>query len=543
VSKLVFQPKWVNVYVTPSPEDPTWTGILGNANGDRDDDFITRDGQSLGVEPGQAVIEGAFADSWRLTDATSLFEYEAGESTATFTEVTYPAPHPEMDASELASDREARQPQAEAVCQLVVTDPDVLDACVSDFAITGSHLTIRDSARTAYVTGLYARMTPTSGGSGSAEPASQRSLPENAELAEPVAGHVAHGSGLALMRIEVPDGDEVRGDLVAIDLETRSIRWTAPDIATGCNPTVIDGIGVVAQAQSGSPRLGEDASALVLLSILDGTELDRMVPEDPADGQCATLVSGGDGVVVARRHDLLWAHRINDDSTFSPELWRRSQHGITDPVVVDGKLVVVLDEVGTDATKLVLGLVDLATGETTSELRLDSWDQEWLTPVGDGLVAVKMRAAPATLALLDASTDELRVRWSISQPAEDGRPPLPDRFARAGDVLTGWTKHSAGRGLIAYNLADGSTAWTYTATSFENNHGAIAGTSGAAYIGPFGGAWAEVVGADGDGVRIIDTAPTEGWFGPTVFTQVGDETVLAMGDAEGTGPYFTFLDD
>jgi hypothetical protein len=204
---------------------------------------------------------------------------------------------------------------------------------------------------------------------------------------------------------------------------------------------------------------------------------------------------------------------------------------------------VVLDEVGTDATKLVLGLVDLATGETTSELRLDSWDQEWLTPVGDGLVAVKMRAAPATLALLDASTDELRVRWSISQPAEDGRPPLPDRFARAGDVLTGWTKHSAGRGLIAYNLADGSTAWTYTATSFENNHGAIAGTSGAAYIGPFGGAWAEVVGADGDGVRIIDTAPTEGWFGPTVFTQVGDETVLAMGDAEGTGPYFTFLDD
>src|SRR3546814_16472961 len=107
VSKLVFQPKWVNAYVTPSPEDPTWTGILGNANGDRDDDFVTRDGQSLGVEPGQAVIEGAFADSWRIPDATSLFEYGAGESTATFTEVTYPAPHPEMDASELRYDRTA----------------------------------------------------------------------------------------------------------------------------------------------------------------------------------------------------------------------------------------------------------------------------------------------------------------------------------------------------------------------------------------------------------------------------------------------------
>src|SRR3546814_4732655 len=72
------------------------------------------------------------------------------------------------------------------------------------------------------------------------------------------------------MRIDVPDGDEVRGELVAIDLETRSIRWTAPDIATECKPTVIDGMGVVAQAQTGTPRLGEDAAALVVLSIRDG---------------------------------------------------------------------------------------------------------------------------------------------------------------------------------------------------------------------------------------------------------------------------------
>src|SRR3546814_1169312 len=46
VSKLVFQPKWVNAYVTPSPEDPTWTGILGNANGDRSEEH-TSELQSL----------------------------------------------------------------------------------------------------------------------------------------------------------------------------------------------------------------------------------------------------------------------------------------------------------------------------------------------------------------------------------------------------------------------------------------------------------------------------------------------------------------
>src|SRR3546814_11685829 len=119
------------------------------------------------------------------------------------------------------------------------------------------------------------------------------------------------------MRIEVPDGDEVRGELVAIDLETRSIRWTAPDIATECKPTVIDGMGVVAQAQTGSPRLGEDAAALVVLSIRDGSEPDRVAPEDPADGPCATLVSGGDGIVVARPHALLWAQPVDDGRTFS----------------------------------------------------------------------------------------------------------------------------------------------------------------------------------------------------------------------------------
>src|SRR3546814_16947264 len=123
------------------------------------------------------------------------------------------------------------------------------------------------------------------------------------------------------MRIDVPDWDGVRGELVAIDLETRSIRGTEPDIATECKPTVIDGMGVVAQAQTGSPRLGEDAAALVVLSIRDGSELDRVVPEDPADGQCATPASGGDGIAVARGHEPLSAYRIDAGRPFPADTW------------------------------------------------------------------------------------------------------------------------------------------------------------------------------------------------------------------------------
>src|SRR3546814_18469394 len=81
VSQLVFQPKWVNAYVTPSPEDPTWPGILGNANGDRDDDFLPRSTPNLGVEPGPAVNEGPFADNWRHPGATSQLYNGAGDGT------------------------------------------------------------------------------------------------------------------------------------------------------------------------------------------------------------------------------------------------------------------------------------------------------------------------------------------------------------------------------------------------------------------------------------------------------------------------------
>ncbi len=66
------------------------SGLLGNADGISTNDFRLRDGTDLGDTISSATLYSTFADSWRITDATSLFTYGAGESTASFTDRSFP---------------------------------------------------------------------------------------------------------------------------------------------------------------------------------------------------------------------------------------------------------------------------------------------------------------------------------------------------------------------------------------------------------------------------------------------------------------------
>jgi hypothetical protein len=73
-----------------------------------------------------------FGDSWRITDESSLFDYAAGESTATFTDRAFPYADPlqGVSPSVLA--------WANQVCARAgISDPDALRRCVTDVAATG----------------------------------------------------------------------------------------------------------------------------------------------------------------------------------------------------------------------------------------------------------------------------------------------------------------------------------------------------------------------------------------------------------------------
>lgn len=96
---------FVNVAVEIFPCADTYDGVLGNANGRQNDDFDVNGRQpnmNMGVFASsdassdalqrqyQAFLAQDFASYWRVTPQTSLFDYGFGQSTASFTDASFP---------------------------------------------------------------------------------------------------------------------------------------------------------------------------------------------------------------------------------------------------------------------------------------------------------------------------------------------------------------------------------------------------------------------------------------------------------------------
>lgn len=125
----------LNLWVLPAERlDGSISGLLGNADGDADNDFRTRDGTLLGASPDFETLHGQFADSWRISAEESLFYYADGESTETFTQRDFPDRLITVDDLDPVVRREA-----EARCRVAgVTEPEALAHCIFDFGFTGN---------------------------------------------------------------------------------------------------------------------------------------------------------------------------------------------------------------------------------------------------------------------------------------------------------------------------------------------------------------------------------------------------------------------
>lgn len=126
-----FGDAWLDLSIEPAPAlAGKVSGLLGNFDGKPENDRTPRDGQPLPRDATSEQIYRTFGDSWRVTEATSLFDYGEGETTDTFTDRTVPTAGPELSP-------EARD-RARTVCaSLGVTDPALLEACIVDVAHTG----------------------------------------------------------------------------------------------------------------------------------------------------------------------------------------------------------------------------------------------------------------------------------------------------------------------------------------------------------------------------------------------------------------------
>ncbi len=119
---------------TPAPgAASSLTGLLGTDN--TSTQLVDRDGSGLALSDPkfETKLYSQFANSWRISQVESLFDYRPGESTATFTNPRIP--YSDYTVASLPASARAH---AEAVCAaLGVHSEPLLDDCVLDVGVTG----------------------------------------------------------------------------------------------------------------------------------------------------------------------------------------------------------------------------------------------------------------------------------------------------------------------------------------------------------------------------------------------------------------------
>ncbi|WP_306297041.1 Calx-beta domain-containing protein [Nostoc sp. C052] len=109
-------------------------GLLGNDNGNTNDDFALRDGTVIGGTISNEQLYGDYANSWRITQPTSLFDYATGQDTNTFSDRTFPTNI--VTAATLPADQRAA---AQQIAQNAgITDPTILEDAILDIALTNA---------------------------------------------------------------------------------------------------------------------------------------------------------------------------------------------------------------------------------------------------------------------------------------------------------------------------------------------------------------------------------------------------------------------
>jgi hypothetical protein len=127
----------IGVQVYPC-SDFRYEGLLGNANGNRRDDFNTRAGNPSGDIFGApsndefqrrrlTFLSKDFADDWRVGQMSTLFDYSFGENTLTYTDRSFPRTH-----RTLADMNPDRRRNARTECERRGLRGRDLEACMFD---------------------------------------------------------------------------------------------------------------------------------------------------------------------------------------------------------------------------------------------------------------------------------------------------------------------------------------------------------------------------------------------------------------------------
>lgn len=241
-------------------------GLLGNADGNRANDMALRDGPVLEQPLTRDMLYGEFADSWRISEEESLFIYDAGESTETFTDRDFPS------NATLSDLDPAARAEAEAIALAAGLEPGTFafETTVIDLALTG----VREFAEA--VTGNLGPFIDT----------------DLSRLRETTADHIPETLGL------MPE--ETTG---TIGLAFNEVRTDTAFVVTGSSMLTFDVL-------AGTSEPGNDALALIDFSAIErntGTLIGEEETVEIVDGQLHFTPPTG------ITEDTLLTYRVRDD--------------------------------------------------------------------------------------------------------------------------------------------------------------------------------------------------------------------------------------
>ncbi|MCW2244172.1 Ca2+-binding RTX toxin-like protein [Azospirillum canadense] len=123
----------LQLFLSPTRAAGSIEGLMGNLDGNASNDLALADGTVLSQPVDYSVLYGSYADGWRVTQQTSLFDYGQGETTATYTDRSFPRQVLSVDTLP-----DALRQRAEALLDAAgITDPALRQAALLDVALTG----------------------------------------------------------------------------------------------------------------------------------------------------------------------------------------------------------------------------------------------------------------------------------------------------------------------------------------------------------------------------------------------------------------------
>lgn len=525
-------------------------GLLGTANGDPTDDLRTSGGESFeDADDDYDTLYGSIAESWRVSDATSLFDYDDGESTETYTDREFPGRlFYNNDLSD--EDRSA----AEAICRAAgVTDPWILDSCILDVGATG------DPSFADIAADMQGRLDL---GAGIIDQNEQVLWVSRLEgLVPDGLGEVFDGAGHVL--VHARDSEERQNALVALDVASGSEAWRVAGVDRSCPAVPLgDGrIAVVGDARGPLADTDFPGPSLVVLDAADGTPLGAPGFADDEqvrfDG-CAHAAQRIGTTVAYTNGRTVWGWDVQADTPRLAWAYQGAGNGMRELAAAGGRYV--WAAVGADRESVDAVLLEPDTGAVLDQVtvpgRSVSTNQAAivgtsatpatvvLTTIGDS----SDEAVVATMIALRVDSDQLEVAWTrVGRSDDDDEADDIRSLTLSTDAVIG----HANSALFAFDLDDGAPRWAYDPPGFRNTSapGVIFGDE-IFLDGIFGGPFLITVGPDGTPLGSYDNDDLFGQdaaissaitFGPVIdgtvivgaTTQTGGEPVVVAIRAPG----------